>query len=102
MKTNDNNMKKNKPFNYKIQNIILISFLLSFVLIMQQISIHIYKVGIVLLIVTGLLQNVFGNISPEANKQNMLKGFIKNGLIVVAIFVISILVAPSLVMMGRG
>ena len=80
---------------------LITALVLSFVLIMQTISIAIYKVGIVLLITATLIQIVFGNIPPETDRSTTLVMFAWMMLIVIAVFGIGMLLAPLLVNMGR-
>ena len=92
----------NKPFAYKIQMIIIPFFPISFLLIMQRLSLNLYKIGIILLITTAMMQNIFGNISPDAARRETFFGFLRIGLIILSIFGVGILLAPSLVNLGRG
>jgi len=98
----DSNSDKNKPFAYKIQMIIIPLFPVSFLLIMQRFSLSFYKIGIILLIFTAMMQNIFGNINPDATRRETLFGFFKIGLIILLVFGVGILIAPSLVNLGRG
>lgn len=92
---------EDRPFAYKVQSVLITALVLSFVLIMQTISIAIYKVGIVLLITATLIQIVFGNIPPETDRSTTLVMFAWMMLIVIAVFGIGMLLAPLLVNMGR-
>ena len=92
---------KDRPFAYRIQGGLIVALLLSFVLIMQTVSITIYKMGIVLLIAATLIQIPFGNIPPEADRKKTFRMFAWMVLILIAIFGTGILVAPMLVNMGR-
>jgi predicted acyltransferase len=86
----------------KIQKIIIFIFPICFLFIMQRSSFLLYKIGTVVLLFNAIFQIIFGNINDEATTQVMIKGFIKNALIVLCVFVIGILIAPSLVQLGRG
>jgi len=102
VKNTCSNSKKNKPFAYKIQMIIIPLFPVSFLLIMQRFSLGLYKIGIILLIITAMMQNIFGNIDPDATRRETFLGFLKIAVIIVIIFIVGILIAPSLVNLGRG
>lgn len=93
--------QKERPFAYKVQALLIGGLLLSFVLIMQTVSITFYKIGLLLLIVATVVQIPFGNIPPESDRKKTLKMFAWMLLIVAAIFGIGILIAPMLVNMGR-
>ena len=93
--------RKDRPFAYRIQGVLIAALLLSFVLIMQTVSISIYKVGVVLLITATLIQIPFGNIPPETDRRKTLGMFAWMVLILIAVFGTGILVAPMLVNMGR-
>ena len=92
---------KDRPFAYKVQWVLITALVLSFVLIMQTISIAIYQVGIVLLITATLIQIAFGNILPETDRSTTLVMFAWMMLIVIAVFGTGMLLAPLLVNMGR-
>jgi hypothetical protein len=98
----DIDSNKNKPFAYKIQLIIIPLFPISFLLIMQKFSHNLYKIGIILLILTAMMQNIFGNINADANLKETFWGFLRIGLIILSVFAVGILIAPSLVNLGRG
>ena len=102
MKNTGSDSKKNKPFAYKIQMVIIPLFPVSFLLIMQRFSLSLYKIGIILLIITAMMQNIFGNIEPDATRRETLLGFLKIGFIILLVFGVGILIAPSLVNLGRG
>jgi len=90
-----------RPFAYRVQAALIVGLLLSFVLIMQNVSLGLYKAGILLLIGATLIQIPFGNIPPETNARKTLRMFVRMLLIVAVIFGVGILVAPILVNMGR-
>jgi len=95
-------MNAKQPFAAKVQ-LALISMLgLSFILLAQQFNKGIYQVGFWLLIISAMLQIIFGNIPPAASfKKTML--LLAIGLVLLAgVFVLGILLAPGLVNLGRG
>jgi lysylphosphatidylglycerol synthetase-like protein (DUF2156 family) len=95
------NERKETPFAYRIQALLIVGLLLSFLLIMQTASMLLYQIGVLLLIVSTLIQIPFGNIPPEADRRRTLRMFAWMLLILVAVFGIGILIAPMLVNMGR-
>jgi hypothetical protein len=93
--------RKETPFAYRVQALLIVGLLLSFVLIMQTVSMVLYQIGILLLIASTLVQIPFGNIPPETDRRRTLKMFAWMLLILIAVFGIGILIAPMLVNMGR-
>ena len=93
---------KKKPFAARIQGINIIVLLCSFVLIAQTRVKELYVVGVVVIMISALLQIAFGNIRPDLDFKNSMKDIAKILCIIVVIFVVSILLAPYLVRMGRG
>lgn len=87
-------------FSSKVHVALICAMVASFLLILQQWSILLYKVGIVALIVTVLVQIPFSNIPGEANARKSILLFLRFFSILVAIFVIAIFLAPYLVKIG--
>jgi len=90
-----------KPFASVIQAALVILLLFSFVLITQQRSVSLYRVGFVLLAASTFLQIVFGNVPPTANFKGSMKMLGIGLAIIAAIFSLGIFVAPYLVNLGR-
>ena len=93
---------KKKPFAARIQSINIFVLLCSFALIAQPWVKQLYLIGIVVIMISSLLQNAFGNIRPDLDFKESMKGIAKILLIILVLFVVSILIAPYLVKMGRG
>ncbi len=87
-------------FSSRVHVVLICAMVASFLLILQQWSLLLYKVGIVALIVTVLVQIPFSNIPGEANARRSLLLFLRFFSIVIAIFVIAIFLAPYLVKIG--
>lgn len=84
-----------------MQAILIVLLLLSFVLITQQYSRTLYRVGFVLLAASTFVQIVFGNVPPTANFRRSIR-FLAIGLaIIVTVFALGIIIAPYLVDLGR-
>ena len=75
---------------------------LSFALLTQQVNKGVYQAGFWLLIISALLQIIFSNIPSSASfKKSML--YLVIGIVILgAVFVFGIVLAPSLVNLGRG
>ena len=93
---------KKKPFAARIQGINIVVLLCSFVLIAQTRVKELYVVGVVVIMISALLQIAFGNIRPDLGFKDSMKNIAIILLIILAVFVVSILLAPYLVRMGRG
>ncbi len=93
---------RKKPFAFRFQQILIILLILSFILIGQKYSILVYKFGIILLIISTLIQIPFGNIKPDSSFKSSMVSFSKMFLVIIIIFVVGIIIAPYLINMGRG
>ena len=93
---------KKKPFAARIQSANIIVLLCSFALIAQTRVKELYIVGIVVIMISAILQIAFGNIRPDLDFKDSIKNILKILLIVLVVFAVSILLAPYLVRMGRG
>lgn len=92
---------RKKPFASVMQAALIILLLFSFVLITQQYSRTLYRVGFVLLAASTFVQIVFGNIPPTASFKRSMK-LLGIGLAIIAmVFVLGIFIAPHLVNLGR-
>jgi hypothetical protein len=94
-------MKTKAAFAAKMQTAVIISMIISFVLIIQQINMALYNAGLVLLIISALSQMAFGNMPSEASFKEAKKIMIIAFVIVVCVFVGGILLAPVLIKIGR-
>jgi hypothetical protein len=94
-------MKKKAAFGARMQIIVIVSMIVSFALIIQQMNMTLYKVGLVLLIVSALSQMAFGNMPAEADFKEGRKIMIIAYTIVACVFGIGILLAPVLINIGR-
>ena len=94
-------MKKKVAFGARMQIIVIISMIVSFALIIQKMNMTLYKVGLVMLIVSALSQMAFGNMPSEADFKEGRKIMIIAYTIVACVFGIGILLAPVLIKIGR-
>jgi len=95
-------MKARTPFAARLQTALIVLLLLGLVLIAQQWSKDVYKIGMLVLIGAALIQMPFGNASPEWDFGQSMK-FLAIGLAILAsVFAISILIVPTLLKLGRG
>jgi len=89
------------PFAARTQGILIVVMLVGFVLIAQQASKTLYQIGLPLLVVAAFLQVAFGNIPPSAGARRSLALLGLTWLIVAAIFGLGIVLAPTLIGLGR-
>jgi len=90
-----------QPFAAKMQGILVILLAVSFVLITQQFSETLYRLGFLLLIASTFVQIVFGNLPPEADFKQSIKFTLVVFGIIAIVFGLGILIAPYLVNLGR-
>lgn len=93
--------KRIMPFGKRMQTIVIISMVISFLLIIQKDSIILYKIGLLLLIVSAVSQMAFGNIPAEATFKEARKTILIAYSIVAFVFGFGILLAPVLIKIGR-
>lgn len=94
-------MTGNRTFTSIMQLLLVILMLLSIILIGQRSSFAGYKVGLILLTVTTLSQIAFGNIPPSARFAKSMRMYAIFMSVTVALFALSIVLAPILVNLGR-
>lgn len=71
------------------------------ILIAQQANKTLYQLGLPLLVLAAFLQIAFGNISPTAGFWRSLKLLAITWVIVVAVFLLGVLLAPTLIDLTR-
>jgi len=89
------------PFAARTQGVLIVVMLVSLVLIAQQFSKTLYQIGLPVLMVAAFMQIAFGNIPPTAGRQKSLMLLGMTWLIVAAVFGLGILLAPTLISLGR-
>jgi hypothetical protein len=94
-------MESQTAFGARMQAIVIVTMLVSFVFIIQQFSLWLYDIGLLLLIVSSLSQMAFGNIPSEASFREARKTIIIAFGIVACVFGLGILLAPVLINIGR-
>lgn len=95
-------MKARTPFAARLQTVLIVLLVVGMVLIAQQWSKDVYKIGMLVLIGAALVQIPFGNALPEWGFGQSMK-FLGIGLaILAAVFTVSILLVPTLLKLGRG
>ncbi|MDQ3780809.1 MAG: hypothetical protein M3354_09735 [Chloroflexota bacterium] len=89
--------RRGLPFAARFQSILIGVMFAGFVLIAQGFSKTLYQIGLPLLVLAAFLQIAFGNIPPAANFAASMKLLFLTWVIVVAVFVLGILLAPFLI-----
>jgi hypothetical protein len=95
-------MRKKRPFASVMQAVLIVLLILSLVLIGQQASFDLYHVGFLLLIVSAIIQIGFGNVPPTADFKKSMTLLGVYLLIIAGVFVLGIILAPSLIRLARG
>jgi hypothetical protein len=96
-----NSLKRNWPFASTIQISLIIALLVCFAMIAQQFDRDFYRVGSVALIFLTLIQIAFGNISPQANFAQSMRGLLITAVILAFVVALSIWLVPFLIQLGR-
>jgi hypothetical protein len=94
-------MKKKAAFGARMQIIVIITMIVSFIFIIQKMNMILYKFGLLLLIVSALSQMAFGNMPSEADFKEGKKVMAIAYTIVACVFGLGILLAPVLINIGR-
>ncbi len=94
-------MKSKTAFGARMQGIVIVAMLVSFVFIIQKFSMTLHHIGLLLLIVSALSQMAFGNIPSEASFKESRNTIIIAFVIVAGVFGLGILLAPVLINIGR-
>ncbi len=95
-------MTRERPFAATMQGALVVLMTLSFVMIAQQFSSQVYRLGLLLLVVSTIAQIAFGNIPPTAGFRRSMKLLGITVIIVAIVFGVGIVIAPYLVELGRG
>ncbi|MGH2561852.1 MAG: hypothetical protein ACRDJH_22550 [Thermomicrobiales bacterium] len=94
-------MKSRLPFAARFQGLLILVMFAGLVLIAQGANKSLYQIGLPLLVLAAFLQIAFGNISPAAGFWRSLKLLAITWVIVVAVFVLGVLLAPTLIELTR-
>jgi hypothetical protein len=89
------------PFAARFQGILIVVMFAGLILIGQQIDKQLYKFGLPLLVLAAFLQIAFGNIPPRSNLKRSILLLALTWVIVAAVFVAGILLAPTLIDRSR-
>lgn len=94
-------IRTGQPFASVAKGALIILLLFTFVLIAQNANKSIYQLGLLLLIFFTLLQIAFGNIPSTATFRQTLLYLLIAAVIITALVLLSIAIAPSLIHLGR-
>lgn len=90
-------VKIRTPFAARVQGLLILVMFAALALIGQQNQKELYKIGLPVLMIAAFLQIAFGNIPPKANFKRSMILLAIIWLIIGGIFVISVLIAPTLI-----
>lgn len=94
-------MFRTKSFPARAEIVLIAAMLLGFVLIAQQWSPSLYQLGLVIVVVSTLLEIAVGNIPKTASFGRSLVYIVVILAIVVAVFLFGIALVPYLTNLGR-
>ncbi|MBW0000022.1 MAG: hypothetical protein JO015_13040 [Verrucomicrobia bacterium] len=89
------------PFAGKLEIVLLTGILIGFCLIAQNVSVDLYRCGLILLMVSALLQTVAGNIPPDSRLVGTLLRLLLGLTIVAGVFAVGIWLVPILANLGN-
>lgn len=95
-------MMAKQPFAAKAQLVLIGLLGVSFTLMAQQYNKGVYQLGFWLLLISAMLQIVFGNIPSNASFRKTMLMLVIGLVLLAGVFVLGILLTPSLVNLGRG
>lgn len=95
-------MATHKPFASVMQAILIGLLIVSLVMIAQQYSQGVYQAGLILLIVTTVIQIGFGNVPPNASFGSSMKLLALSLAIIAFVFGLGIVLVPTLLRLARG
>jgi hypothetical protein len=90
-----------QPFAATLQLFLVVWMLASIVLIGQQVSIELYRAGLISLVASAISQIAVGNIPATANARRSALLYLWFVFLVIVIFAVSIVLAPWLASLGR-
>lgn len=90
-----------QPFAATLQLILVVWMLASIVLIGQQVSMELYRAGLISLVASAISQIAVGNIPATANARRSALLYLWFVFLVIVIFAVSIVLAPWLASLGR-
>jgi len=94
-------MKRTRSFPERLETVLIISLCVGIALIAQRYSVGLYRAGLVILVLSTLLQIAVGNLNKQAGVAESAR-FIAIILCVIAtVFAIGILLVPTFAQLGR-
>ncbi len=89
------------PFAARFQAILIVVMFAAFLLILQQGNKQLYQIGLPVLVVAAFLQIAFGNIPPATGFVKSMGLLLMTWAIVAVLIVVSVLITPNLIQLGR-
>lgn len=90
-----------QPFTAQVHVALVIAMLTGIVLIGQQFSETLYRIGLIVLTASTIVQIAFGNIPAHYDLKRAMQLFWPFMGIILAVFVLSYLLTPLLYALGR-
>jgi hypothetical protein len=95
-------INEKRYFTSIMHDVLIILMILSMILIAQQLSRFVYKVGVVMLVFSTILQIGFGNIPSSTPFWRSMKLLGIALLIVISVFLLGIVFSPFFIKITRG
>lgn len=90
-----------QPFTATVHFALVILMLIGFVLIGQQINMTLYKIGLIVLIFSTIIQIAFGNIPASLDFKRAMRLFCLFMSIILVVFAVGYVITPLLYALGR-
>jgi len=94
-------MKHARSFPERLETVLIIGLCLGIALIAQRYSVGVYRAGLVILVISTLLQIAVGNLRKDAGVVDSLKFIAIILSVLAAVFGIGILLVPIFAQLGR-
>jgi hypothetical protein len=90
-----------QPFAARVQAILVVLMLLGIVLIGQQFSVEVYRIGLVLLVAATIINIAFSNVPSHHGVKRSMELFGIFMFVVLLVFGVGILIAPVLAQLDK-
>ena len=90
------------PFAARFQAILIVVMFAAFMLILQQWSKQLYKIGLPVLVAAAFLQIAFGNIPPNTGFVKSMMLLLLTWVIIAILIILAVRFTPELIQLGRG
>ena len=93
--------RSRRSFPERLEITLIVGLVTGILLIAQRYNLTLYKIGLVVLVASTLLQIAVGNLRKDASTASSLFFIAKILLVIVAVFSAGILLVPTFAQLGR-